>query len=424
MTFNSTFKGGKSAILFFVAIFAFSASVGFVWWQSKHQLDTASLLDTKIKATEKQIAAHPSDIKPYLAASSLYVQKIRETGDASYYSTIDTLLDTALTVDKKNGDIYALRATVENGRHHFREGLALAKKALESKLSADYFGIKADSEIELGAYDAAEQSLQIMVDTKPNYNAFTRIAYLRELTGDFEGAEEALQKAIESGSTYPENTAWTWVELGLLQLRSSPSQAQVSFETSLRIQADYPPALEGMGKVAFASGDQEKAETYFSQAFKVRPFAQHAIDLGDLYTTEHKESLAAQQYTLAEIAFQKSISSGTNVDLEYALFLSDHGDTKKALALARQAHRDRPSIFSADTLAWALYKNNSFMEASSFVKEALRLGENEPLLVFHAAMISEAQGDKREATRLFKQTKDLNPHFSILFSAILKTKTQ
>ena len=408
-----------------VALLFFALSIGSVLWQSRSATEKTnanmSALNTQIEKIQKEIAAHPNDVKQYIALSGAYLQKVRETGDASYYATIDDLLSKAAAQDASNTDISAMRASVANGRHHFNDGLALANDAISRNPTiATYYGIKADALIELGKYDEAESTLQIMVDKKPNYSAFTRIAYLRELTGDIVGSKEALQIAIDSGSTFPENIAWAYVELGLLQVRSDLGAAQNSFDEALRIDPKYPLALEGLGKVAFARNDSKVAESKFTEAFSQRPLAQYAIDLGDLYTTQGKTTEAAQQYALARVAFEKSVSSGTDVDLEYSIFLSDHGAPTEALTKAALAYRDRPSIYGADAYAWALYKNNRPAEAGTYSKEALRLGENDPLIVYHAAMIALASGDSSSAKQFFKKTAQLNPHFSILFASSLQ----
>ena len=408
-----------------VALLFFALSIGSVLWQSHVATvktnANMSVLDTQIEKIQKEIAAHPNDVKQYIALSGAYLQKVRETGDVSYYTTIDDLLSKATAQDASNTDVPAMRASVANGRHHFNDGLTLASDAISRNPTvATYYGIKVDSLIELGKYDEAESTLQIMVDKKPNYSAFTRIAYLRELTGDIAGSKEALQMAIDSGSTFPENIAWAYVELGLLQMRSDLTAAQNSFDEALRIDPKYPPALEGLGKVAYANGDIKVAEIKFKEAFSQRPLAQYAIDLGDLYTTQGKTMEAVQQYALVRVAFEKSVSSGTDVDLEYSIFLSDHGNSADALTKAVSAYHDRPSIYGADAYAWALYKNNNIAEARTHNKEALRLGENDPLIVYHAGIIALASGDLSSAKQFFKKTAQLNPHFSILFAAALQ----
>ena len=378
-------------------------------------------IDRSIAKLKSDLQKQPNESKLYLALASAYVQKIRETADSSYYATIDTTLDAAARVDPNNAHIDALRATVENGRHHFKKGYELIVKAIaQDPHVADFYGVKADSEIELGMYSEAERTLQTMSDLKPNYSAFTRIAYLRELTGDFGGAEVALKSAIGAGSTYTENVAWAYVELGILQMRSSLSEAKMSFATALQIEPQYAPAIEGQGKVAFAEGNVADAIADFDHAFALRPLAQYALDLGDVYSAQGDTAKAAQQYALASVAYEKTSASGVSTDMEYSLFHADHGDPAVALEKAKRAYADRPSIYGADAYAWALYKNNRAREATPYVKLALRLGQYDPLIVFHAGMIALSTGENALARTYFKKVESLSPHFSILYAAELK----
>ena len=415
-TWGTTVGYVTLALIFFVAS-------GVVVWVQSHAAatSTSSAIDRSINKLHAEIGQKPNQSKLYLALAAAYMQKIRETADSSYYATIDTTLDAAARVDPTNAHINALRASVENGRHHFKKGRELIVKAIaQDPHVADFYGIEADSEIELGMYSEAERTLQTMSDLKPNYSAFTRIAYLRELTGDTEGAEDALKSAIGAGSTYTENVAWAYVELGILQMRSSLSDAKMSFATAFQIEPQYAPALEGQGKIAFAEGNAADALADFNQAFAVHPLAQYAIDLGDVYSAQGDTAKAAQQYALARVAFEKTAASGVSTDLEYSLFLSDHGDTALALQKAKQALSDRPSIYGADAYAWALYKNNRAPEATPYVKLALRLGQHDPLIVFHAGMIAQATGESALARTYFKKAESLSPHFSIVYAAELK----
>src|SRR6185295_8816690 len=85
---------------------------------------------------------------------------------------------------------------------------------------ASAYGILTDALVELGQYDAAIRTLDAMIRMKPNLSSYSRVSYLRELTGDTEGAIQAMQMAIDSGAPDAENTAWCLVQLGNLFLNS------------------------------------------------------------------------------------------------------------------------------------------------------------------------------------------------------------
>ena len=100
------------------------------------------------------------------------------------------------------------------------------------------------------------------------------------------------------------------------------------------------------------------------------------------------------------------------VDLELALFEADHGDPKAALDLAKAAYAERPTIKAADALAWANLKNGRIGEARKRSAEALRLGTQDPILLYHAGAIAAAAGDHKTALRDLKAALRLEPGFS------------
>ena len=81
-----------------------------------------------------------------------------------------------------------------------------------------------------------------------------------------------------------------------------------------------------------------------------------------------------------------------------ARFEADHGDPGRALRLARDAHRARPTIHASDALGWALYRSGNPEGALPHAKAALRLGTIDPVIHYHAAAIFAANDQTKLAT--------------------------
>ncbi len=404
----------SNSLFALMALFAIVGSGVFVWLQIKQaKSDTTLAVTSKaqesIATLEEKLAEDPNNIVVALSLSELYLQSIRETGDARLYEKIEAVMQAATLASTTDARILAKRAEVANGRHEFKEGLALITQALLlDPQSAAYYGIKTDAEIELGMYEEAQASLQKMVNLKPNFSSYTRIAYQRELNGDKEGALEALAAAITAGSSYPENLAWAHVESGKLLFKNDNPAAENQFKQALTVYPDYAPALEGLGRVAYANGKKEEALQYFNNAFDTLPIAQYATTLGDYYTLEGDAAKAAQQYALAHLAYKDS--KGVNVDMEYALFLADHGDPVESLVRAKRAYEARPSIYGAHVYAWALYKNNKLRDAEANITEALRWGEHDPTILAHASVIFATNNKPKEAEIFLQKAKNLSSY--------------
>jgi tetratricopeptide (TPR) repeat protein len=375
--------------------------------------------DTLIGSLQEKVRENPKDFDSHINLANAYLQKVRETGDPTLYTKTEDLLGEAQKLDDHSPELFATRGRLALARHDFAAALQNGTRALAlDPESASYHGIVGDAQIELGMYDDAINSYQEMVDRRPDFDSFSRVAYARELYGDPEGSIEAMEFALQAGSGTPENVAWAHVQLGNLWFTSGKLvEAQKAYGLSNRTAGAYAPALAGQAKIAAARGDLEQAATFYRQAFNRMPLPEYAIALGDVYAEMGEKVKAEEQYDLVKSMDKLLRANGVDTDLEIALFNADHDiDLQPSLAKARAAYDARPSIHAADALAWTLYKTGNYKEAQKYSSEAMRLGTRDPLKLFHAGMISKALGEKEQAHAYLQQAVDLNPHFSLLYA--------
>ena len=375
--------------------------------------------DTLISSLQEKIKENPKDFDSHIRLANAYLQKVRETGDPTLYTRTEDLLDNARKLEAQSPELFATRGSLALARHDFAAALQNGTRALAlDPENARYHGIVGDAQIEQGMYEEAINSYQEMVDRRPDFDSFSRVAYARELYGDPEGAIEAMEFALQAGSGTPENVAWAHVQLGNLWFTSGKlEEAQKSYGLSTRTVGAYAPALAGKAKIAAARGDLEQAATLYKQAFNRMPLPEYAIALGDVYAAMGERVKAEEQYDLVRNMDKLLRANGVDTDLEIALFNADHDiDLRMSLEKARAAYEARPSIHAADTLAWTLYKTGNYKEAQEYSSEALKLETRDPLKLFHAGMISKALGEKEQASTYLQQAVDLNPHFSLLYA--------
>jgi tetratricopeptide (TPR) repeat protein len=375
--------------------------------------------DTLIGSLQEKVRENPKDFDSHINLANAYLQKVRETGDPTLYTKTEDLLGEAQKLDDHSPELFATRGRLALARHDFAAALQNGTRALAlDPESASYHGIVGDAQIELGMYDEAINSYQEMVDRRPDFDSFSRVAYARELYGDPEGSIEAMEFALQAGSGTPENVAWAHVQLGNLWFTSGKLvEAQKAYGLSNRTAGAYAPALAGQAKIAAARGDLEQAATFYRQAFNRMPLPEYAIALGDVYAVMGEKVKAEEQYDLVKSMDKLLRANGVDTDLEIALFNADHDiDLQPSLAKARAAYDARPSIHAADALAWTLFKTGNYKEAQKYSSEAIRLGTRDPLKLFHAGMISKALGEKEQAHAYLQQAIDLNPHFSLLYA--------
>jgi tetratricopeptide (TPR) repeat protein len=380
---------------------------------------TDSSTDRLIAGFQRRLKDDPEDFSSYVNLANAYLQKVRETGDPSMYAKAEDLLERAEKIEPHNPELFATRGILALARHDFARALEFGERALTlNPESARYYGIIGDAQIELGRYEEAIASYQKMIDLRPDFSSYSRVAHARELYGDPEGAIQAMHDAVDAGAPVPENKAWAYVELGNLRFTTGQlEEAAKDYDLATKTLPNYPPALAGQARIAAARGELEDAAALYQQAFDRMPLTEYAIPLGDIYTEMGESKKAAEQYDLVRAIDKLDRVNGVNTDLEMALFYADHDlKLQASLEKARAAYKGRPSIHAADTLAWTLYKTENYREAQSYASEALKLGTRDPLKLFHAGMISQALGQKEQAQEYLQQAVDLNPHFSLLYS--------
>lgn len=377
---------------------------------------TSSSLERRIFLFTEDINKNPKNVQSYLSLAGLYIQQIRETGDVSYNSKINYFMQKAIKLDSNNSDIYAVLANIELSNHNFAEGKKQALKAIELNPNKDYYyGLLGDAQNELGEYDEARKSLQKMVDMRPGFGSYSRIAYIRELHGDIPGAKQALLFAIDAGSSYKENIAWAYNELGKLESRTHPTIAKQHFEKALELFPDHPKALDELGKAAFFDGNEKKAEEYFKKAYEKLANAETATSLGDFYFITDKKDEAKKYYNLAEAAYTSAKKINSNVDYEESSFLLERDlNIDSSFTQAEKAYSHRQNIFTADNLSWAYYKKGNYEKANEYSKIALSLGKNDPTILYHQGALLIKNGKTKEGRELLLLSLKMNPRSSMI----------
>ena len=212
--------------------------------------------DRRIERLQNSLNTMPNNSQGYLQLGVAYLQRARETADLSYYDLAESALMTSLDIDPENASVLTALGSVNLARHQFPQAMEWARRSLESQsLNPGAYGVLGDAQLELGLYDQAVQSVQAMVDIKPNLNSYARVAHIRRLMGDIEGAIATMQSAVEAGSPGTEPMAWALVQLGDFYFGSGRiEEAAAHYEAGLINYEDYHLALARLGRVRAAQG--------------------------------------------------------------------------------------------------------------------------------------------------------------------------
>jgi len=268
-------------------------------------------------------------------------------------------------------------------------------------------------------YADALHTVQTMVDMRPDLSSYSRASYVRELHGDVTGAIEAMQDAVQAGGPNAENTNWTRVQLGNLYFNSGRlAEAETQYNEALASYPGYVHAVAGLARVHAARREYDEAIKRYSDVVNRFPLPEYVIALGDVYEAAGRVREAQQQFDLVRAIEQLYIANGVDTDLETALFEADHAqdqDINEILARAQRALAKRSTIYAKDVMAWALYQAGQYAAAYEFSRQALQLGTQDALLLFHAGLIAERLGLSAEAQSDLSQALSINPNFSVRY---------
>jgi tetratricopeptide (TPR) repeat protein len=357
--------------------------------------------DQRIAILQRAVREGVGGADGYASLGDVYLQKARENGDPSFYSRAERSFDAALRRDARNFDAVLGTGTLAGLRHDFREQLRLGVEAhrLMPGLVAPY-PVIADAQIELGRYEAAERTLQRLIDLKPNLTSYSRVSYYRELTGDLDGAVELMRLAVSAGAGVAENVAYVQTLLGDLELqRGRPAAARTAYRTALARLPRYAPAEAGLARVAIAAGDLDAAASRLRSVAQRLPLTTYLILLAE--TDRARGDARAAEVDLAVVSTQQRLlrAAGARPDAELILFEANHGDPQGAVRLGRRLWAEAPSVRSADALGWALTRASRSREGLAWARRALRLGSRDPLFHLHAGLAAKAAGRTELAAR-------------------------
>jgi tetratricopeptide (TPR) repeat protein len=387
-------------------------------------LASQSSTDTLITTLQEFARQRPNEARGYTLLGTAYLQKARESADPTYYTRAEEALATALHLNPDDTDALTSMGELALARHQFADALSWGERSWAlNPYKARTLGVIGDAQVELGRYEAAIDTIQRMVDLRPDLSSYARVSHLRELTGDIEGAIEAMQAAVAAGAPTGENTAYVQVQLGHLYFNSGRlDEAEEQYTAALRTFPGSKPAQAGVARVRAARGDLDGAIALYRDVVEVMPLPEFAIALGDLYRAAGRADEAARQDELVRAMSALYTANGVDLDLELARFEAERGLNLPAVVeRARQAQAARPSIGVADTLAWALYQAGHYDEADAAIRQALRLGSRDALIHFHAGMIAARRGDHATAVASLETALRINPHFSVVHAPVARS---
>jgi tetratricopeptide (TPR) repeat protein len=327
-----------------------------------------------------------------------FVAKAHESFDPGFYKLAEACADVLESGSPGCAEGLLLRGHVLQNLHRFKEAEPLARELVAKRgLSFDY-GLLGDTLLEQGKLKEAVAAYQTMVDIRPDLQSYSRIAHLRWLTGDLDGAIGMMQAAANASSPRDADTAaWVNSRLANLQLQSGDTEdARRTCAAALELRPDYPPALLLRGKMSLTQDDADAAIADLQRAAQKNPLPEYQWALAEAMRAAGREDEAAA----VEVTLSKPGEAADPRTL--SLYLATRGeDTDRAVRLAEYELQQREDVFTHDALAWALAAAGRIEEARPHLERALAEGTQDARLFFHAAVIESRSGRFEEAEHWF-----------------------
>jgi tetratricopeptide (TPR) repeat protein len=353
----------------------------------------------RIAGLERAASDRPDDPLAWQQLGSTYVRLAIATGDPDYFRGAERALERAEALDPTSAVTMVAKGTFALTLHQFDEALRLGQAAhAANPFDPQARAVQVDALVELGRYDEAAAVLQELLDRRPGLAAFTRASYLRQLRGDLSGALHAMEQAQTAAGGQPFETAVASALRGEIHLLAGElERARRAFEASLRQSPGLVTGELGRARYLEATGRRDEAIRHLRRAVDATGAPGLAILLGELLEIEGRDAEAGAAYDTARQVYRDEVTAGAVVDLEVAFLQADHGTPAAALDAARRAYAARPNIYTADAMAWALYRSGRAGEAVPFTEESLRHGTVDAALRTHAAAVFHATGDPNRA---------------------------
>lgn len=351
-------------------------------------------LDRDIQTAQRRVR-EAADPRPFLERLGwLYVAKARASHDQGFYKLAQHCAQALETADPKSAEAKLLRGHLLISFHRFAEAEAIGKELVGQRALPFDYGLLGDASMEQGRLPEAVAAYQRMVDLRPDAQSYSRVAHMRWLKGDVEGAIDVARLAARAASPLdPESASWSLTRLALYHFQAGAfNDAKVACDSALRFSPDYPPALWMRSRMLLDADRVAEAVASVQRATEINPLPEFQWGLADtLRAAGRAEEAATVEAKLKQTGAQTDPRT-------FALFLATRGEQPElAVQLAERELKDRADILTHDALAWALGSAGRLGEAWPHMEKALAEGTADARLYMHAGVLAAKLGSTAEA---------------------------
>lgn len=345
---------------------------------SPHALSAPTPAQEKIESARTTVTASPG-YQAYHDLARALLLRARESGDISFYAEAERALAQAALLAPDNLENESIAVSLLLAQREFGAALERAR-ALNKKMPDEVavYGHIVDAAAALGKYDEAERAAQWMLDLRSTaVLSLTRVAYLREVFGDTDGAIDLMQ------SIYPriapedvEERAWHLVQMArMLAGAGRIAAAEAAALAALSLFPDYHHALAQLAGVRLMQGRASEAVALELKRMQSVRRPENIYALAKALAAAGREKEAR----LAFVDFEREALARTheadNVNRELTLYYVDYArKPKQALAVAAREIERRRDVRTMEAYALALHANGRAADARRQIEAAMAAG--------------------------------------------------
>ncbi|MEZ5040014.1 MAG: hypothetical protein R2828_08980 [Saprospiraceae bacterium] len=375
---------------------------------STHLETAQNDLQKQLDFWEEKCQAAPDNMIYQKKLASLYARNFKLSGNVFQLHQSDSILQ---AVNRRiSGQVGVLQSLASNAitRHAFAEADAYAEQALLTEEQQFHSSlIKIDVLLERGK---RQEALMLMnnLGTKTHFDYSIRMVKIQDQSGDLDSAIKEMEKAtaLAKASALPSMINWSLSNLA--DMYGHQGKIQKAYKTYLEAlsydRADLH-SLKGIAWIAFSHDkNPQTAKTILHFLQSIHPIPDYELLLADIAQYENNISEAAV-YTSGFIKTASQPIYG-NMYKRYLCLLEAPTDALAGLAIAKAEILERPHPMSYDLMAWASFCQGNHAEALRIVQENIVGQTEEPLALYHSALILKENGKWRMARKFLKAAQE------------------
>jgi tetratricopeptide (TPR) repeat protein len=322
-------------------------------------------------------ASRPEDLEQLAWA---FVTKARRSHEAAFYKLAEKAAELRQREFGPGDEAALVLGHVRHNLHHFRAAEEIARALVARRGAPADLALLSDALLEQGKMAEGVAVLEQLAGARPGVEAASRIAQVRWIRGDLDGALAALDAAWRASHEKDvETRAWILCRASGVHLEAGDiGRARAAAERADSLLADYSPALLARGRALLAAGDATAAAAVLTQAEQLQPLPEY-------------------QWWLAE-ALRMAGRLEDALAVEQRLRVRGQ-DPTTALRLAHREAEARQDAATRTVLASCLAAAGDFDRAHVEIEAALTTAARDPRGRLQAALIALGQGQSAAASQ-------------------------